>query len=160
MELKCDGAKKVPFQKWVDGDLACKDGSDESSSWIVSQIKAGEIFCPGMKRRYEDTSGSNDISQAEAQAIRAQLQFIREQVEKLQQQVGDCHINTTTIDTATTAILQSSGQTPLMTRQQQLGSGEECSQLATNLTLGLVVAQSVGMLYCAFRKWGGWTQLK
>jgi len=102
-----------------------------------------------MKRRNGDTSGSHDISQAEAQAIRAQLQIIREQVEKLQQQVGDCHINTT-------AILQSSG----MTRQQQLGSGEECSHLATNLTLGLVVAQSVGMLYCAFRKWGGWTQLK
>ena len=155
MELKCDGGKKVPLQKWVDGDLACKDGSDESSSWIVSRIKAGEIFCPGMKRRYEDTSGSNDISQAEAQAIRAQLQFIREQVEKLQL-VGD--INTTTIDPATIAILQSSGQTPL--KQQQLGSGEECSQLAANLTLGLVVAQSLGLLYYAFRQWGGWTQLR
>jgi len=31
MELKCDGGKKVPFHKWVDGDLACKDGADESS---------------------------------------------------------------------------------------------------------------------------------
>ena len=78
--------------------------------------------------------------------------FIREQVEKLQQQVGDCHINTT-------AILQSSGQTPLK-QQQQLGSGEECSQLATNLTLGLSVAQSLGLLYYVFRQWGGWTQLR
>lgn len=165
MMLRCRGErhKQVPAEGWLDGTSNCPDNSDEIPSYIVGELRRGDILnhCSRVERgRDRGTSGGTNICQTESQDIGDTLRSIREEVRKVLRETERGGSNTISCPPVLaeniTATLRS--LTRQLTRE---GQQEQCQVTTTtsNIALALVLGEGAVLLWYTLRGWEGWARM-